>query len=96
MQGGDANDYPIQPGQPVSLFVPGTNGPWRLRVTERVADGGKAWVKTLAPAGAFTVVALKANRKVLLRDSGLREAGFTGAPEGAEVNPGNSDELRVL
>lgn len=55
-----------------------------------------ALLQPITGGGAYTIVARNEPGAVLLMESGLREAGFTGAPEGEEVNPNNSDELRVM
>ena len=54
------------------------------------------WVEALEPSGAHNILATQADHRVALGQSGLRDAGFTGAPAGQNVNPNNSDELRVL
>ena len=60
-----------------------------------VRQAGGALELTLLGGGTYNLVETGLERKVRFSDCGLREAGFTGAPRGQNVNPGNSDELRI-
>ena len=59
----------------------------------REEDGGH--IVVLA-ANQHNLVSLGLDKRIRLSDAGLREAGFSGAPRDKNVNPGNSDELRIL
>lgn len=97
--GGSADRYAMPLDQGFSLFIPPGSGSTNLTVREWIPPEkieGDRFLVTVAPSGAFTMVSMRLAEPVPLIFSGLREAGFTGAPEGEQVNPNNSDELRIL
>lgn len=98
-EGGNANRHKMPVDEGFSIVLPEGVGPTSVVVRERVPlerlRGGKLTQILKAP-GVYNVVDLNVDHRTLLKDAGLREAGFTGAPAGEKVNPNNSDELRVM
>jgi len=97
--GGGANDYLVPLDQGFNVVLPPGAEAVTLTVREQVPAGvaaGQGWVHTLLGSGVYNTVNYSIPTTVPLRESGLREAGFVGAPAGEKVNPNNSDELRVL
>ena len=98
-EGGDANEYAIPLEESFVLFIPEGGGSTNITVREWFAEdviARQQRVHKLAPSGTWTMVRFALAEPLVLTNAGLREAGFTGAPQGEKLNPNNSDELRVL
>jgi len=97
--GGVADEMPLPLNQGFNINIPAGAGSQKLLVVGRLPQAINAehgHVHLLAPAGKYNVVSYNLPYRVTLGNSGLREAGFTGTPPGQQVNPSNSDEIRIL
>lgn len=93
----DLDRLPLHEG--FNIIIPKGSGTQRLLVVGKVPTNSSAeagHLHTLIPSGIYNVVSYNFPYRITLTNSGLREAGFRGAPAGHEVNPNNSDELRIL
>jgi len=97
--GGIADHMSIPLHEGFNVVIPeGSNTPGLL-VVGRVPMTTGATLgheHTIQGSGIYNVVSYNLPYRVKLKDSGLRDAGFTGAPPGQQVNPNTSDELRIL
>jgi hypothetical protein len=97
--GANANNLSIPLSEGFNIIIPpGSNAQHMVlmgKLPERI-DARYGHVHHLMPSGVYNVVSYNLPYRISLAESGLREAGFTGAPPGQEVNPNNSDEIRIL
>jgi hypothetical protein len=98
-EGGVADDYPLPLNEGFNIVVPNVETPPKLLLvgkvpTNAVPQTGQRHI--IEGGGKFNVVSYNLPYRARLGDVGLREAGFMGAPPGQNVNPNNSDELRIL
>jgi len=98
---GSANDYPMPLNEGFNIIIDTTQvaETQELLLIGRVPlsnDVGSVYSIPLHGSGVYNVVSYNVPYRIELTNSGLREADFGGAPAGQQVNPNNSDELRVL
>lgn len=97
--GGSANDYSLPLQEGFNMIIPAGSNDQKLVVIGKVADeisAEQGHMHTLIGSNRYNVVSYNLPYRIGVGQSGLREAGFSGAPAGKEVNPNNSDELRIL
>ncbi|HMO05950.1 MAG TPA: SdrD B-like domain-containing protein [Kiritimatiellia bacterium] len=97
--GGSANDLAIPLNQGFNLILPPGSGDRTLVVAGRLPTNACAEAGHVVPIignQAFNVLSYNLPYRVKLKDSGLKQAGFTGVAPGKSFNPINSDELRIL
>lgn len=100
-QGGVADNMPLPLHQGFNLILPPGSGAMKLSLVGQlpttnhtdVSFGKKVPFKANK---AYNVVSYPLPTGTKLKDTGIKEAGFTGTKVGQPVNPLWSDELRVL
>jgi len=99
---GSANDFPIPLDEGMNIIIDSnqvSDTQFLLtigQVPTSTISGTVHKQITLSGTGIYNVVNWPLPFRIELTNSGLREAGFQGAPAGQEVNPNNSDEIRIL
>jgi uncharacterized repeat protein (TIGR01451 family) len=99
MEGGLANDMPLPLDKGFNLILPPGSGERDLLLVGRVPTNVSAQAGhqiTVAGVDSYSVVSINLPYRLPLKDSGLREAGFTGVPAGRAFNPRYSDEIRIM
>jgi hypothetical protein len=97
--GGVADDYPLPLREAFNVVIPSGASTDGLLVVGKVPTNAAPQYGhsvSIAPSGVYNVVSYNVPHAIRLIDSGLKEAGLRGPPEGQAVNPNNSDELRIL
>lgn len=97
--GGIANDMPMPLSKGFNVVVPAGAGEQNLVLVGRVptnATPGQGHAPEIVANESYSVVSYNVPYRIKLKDSGLKESGFTGVPSGYSFNPRYSDELRIL
>ncbi len=99
MTGGVANTMPIPYSQGFNLILPPGSGDRKLVLVGRVPTNtapslGHAPLVTANES--YSIVSYNLPYRVRLKDSGLKQAGFSGVSAGQPFNPRYSDEIRIM
>jgi len=97
--GGNADNMPLPLNEGFNVVLPPGSGPFPLPVIGLLPTNisqSLGTIQSLRGSKHYNVVSYNLPYRVMIGQSGLREAGFKGLSAGQPLNPNNSDEIRIL
>lgn len=97
--GGVANALPVPLSQGFNLILPPGSGDRDLLLIGRVptnASAANGHAPVVHTYEAYSILSYNLPYRIRLKDSGLKQAGFSGVTPGQPFNPRYSDEIRIM